>query len=112
MFLAGIDSYNDLHNYQLFRYKSLRSDIALLDILDEVKIRWPGIGTEKRFLGGFSGGGHFAHLFMYLSPEKLHAVSIGSPGSVTMLDESLNWPAGIKDVSEALEGTVVDTNKI
>jgi pimeloyl-ACP methyl ester carboxylesterase len=112
LFPAGIDSFDDLDNYKLLRYKSLRSDAALLDILDEVKIRWPGIATEKVFMVGFSGGGQFAHRFMYLYPEKLHAVSIGAPGQVTMLDEGLNWPAGIKDVAEVFEGAVIDESKI
>lgn len=112
LFPAGIDDFNDLDNYKLLRYKSLRCDTALLDMLDEVKFRWHGIATEKVFLVGFSGGGQFVHRFMYLYPERLHAVSIGSPGRVTVLDNGLNWPAGIKNVVELFDGTVIDKNKI
>ncbi|KAF2093501.1 poly hydrolase [Rhizodiscina lignyota] len=112
LFPGGIDSFNDLHNYKLLRYQSLRSDIAFLDILDEVKVRWPGIATEKVFLVGFSGGGTFAHRFMYLHPERLHAVSVGAPGQVTMLDDGVKWPNGIKDVAEVFHGAVIDKAKI
>ena len=112
LFPAGIDSFNDTNNYKLLRYKSLSSDKALLDILNEVKLRWPGIQTEKVFMIGFSGGGQFTHRFLYLYPERLHAVSVGAPGRATMLDEGLKWPEGIKDVSEVFDGAVVDKSKI
>jgi hypothetical protein len=108
LFPAGIDSYNDLDNYKLLRYKSMRSDLMLLAILDEVALRWPGIETEKVFLVGFSGGGQFVHRFMYLHAERLRAVSIGAPGKVTRLDEGLTWPNGIQDLEVAFgEGVLV-----
>lgn len=66
----------------------------------EVSQRWPGIATDKIFLVGFSGGGQFAQRFFYLYPERLYAVSIGAPGHMTRLDETLAWPQGIKDVQE------------
>ena len=113
LYPAGIDSYDDLDNYKLLRYKSLRSDIALLEILDEVAARWPGIATDKVFMMGFSGGGQFVHRFMYLHPERLHAVSIGAPGRVTYLDSELRWPKGIQDVEEMFgKGTVVEKTKV
>ncbi|TAQ84364.1 hypothetical protein B7494_g7320 [Chlorociboria aeruginascens] len=113
LYPAGIDSYNDLDSYKLLRYKSLRSDLALLDILEEVAVRWPGIATEKVFLMGFSGGGQFSHRFMYLFPERLHAVSVGAPGSVTLLDGESDWPTGIKNLEEVLgEGTKVERERI
>ena len=49
---------------------------------------------------GFSGGGQYAHRFLYLYPERLHAISVGAPGRVTELDENLPWPTGIKNVEE------------
>ncbi|KAE9367205.1 alpha/beta-hydrolase [Stipitochalara longipes BDJ] len=108
LFPAGIESYNDLDNYKLLKYKTMRADLMLLQILDEVALRWPGIDTEKVFMMGFSGGGQFAHRFMYLHADRLRAVSIGAPGMVTMLDERLKWPNGVKDLAEVFgEGTVV-----
>ena len=49
---------------------------------------------------GFSGGGQFAHRFLYLYPERIKAVSIGAPGTVTLLDASIDWPRGIKNTQE------------
>jgi pimeloyl-ACP methyl ester carboxylesterase len=77
----------------------------------EVQQRWPGIATEKVFLMGFSGGGQYAHRFLYLYPERLHAVSVGAPGRVTRLNETLAWPTGIKDVEEKF-GKKVEREKI
>ncbi|OOF94953.1 hypothetical protein ASPCADRAFT_208594 [Aspergillus carbonarius ITEM 5010] len=98
LFPANIDGPNDLDSYKVLRSAALRSDVALLAILDEVATVWPGIDTEKIFLMGFSGGGQFAHRFLYMHPERLAAVSVGAPGRVTMLDEGLAWPSGIADV--------------
>ena len=60
---------------------------------------------------GFSGGGQFAHRFFYLYPERLHAVSVGAPGRMTRLDNTLNWPQGIKDVHEKFDRDV-DISKL
>ncbi|OJZ90243.1 hypothetical protein ASPFODRAFT_414108 [Aspergillus luchuensis CBS 106.47] len=100
LFPANIDGPNDLDSYKVLRSATLRSDLALLAILDEVATVWPGIDTEKVFLAGFSGGGQFAHRFFYVHPERLAAVSVGAPGKVTMLDEQLAWPSGIGNFQE------------
>jgi poly(3-hydroxybutyrate) depolymerase len=89
----------------------VRYDLLLLALLDEITIRWPGIETAKILLNGFSGGGQFAHRFMYLHPERLLAVGVGSPGGVTALNFSQLWPAGVKDVGEIF-GQHVDVEKL
>ncbi|KAI0011897.1 alpha/beta-hydrolase [Xylariaceae sp. FL0662B] len=106
VFPAGIDGPNDSDSYKVLRSPSLRSDLGLLSILDQVAYRWPGIEIEKVFMMGFSGGGQFAHRFLYLYPERLAAVSIGAPGTITFLDSRQSWPAGIKDVKELFNKTV------
>ncbi|UKZ86521.1 uncharacterized protein TrAFT101_002346 [Trichoderma asperellum] len=111
LFPAGLDSSADLDSYKLLRSPTLRSDLALVDMLNEVAYRWPGIDTTKFFLMGYSGGAQFAHRFLYLYPERLAAVSIGAPGSVTILDHSTSWPTGIADVKE-LFGKRIDINLI
>ena len=63
-------------------------------------------------MAGFSGGGQFTNRLLYLHPERLDAVSTGAPGRVTMLDENLKWPAGIKDVFEVFDGVVINKSKI
>ena len=54
-----------------------------------------------------SGGGQFVNRFAYLHPESLWAVSIGAPGSVTLLDPSQDWWVGVRD-AEARFGKGVD----
>lgn len=98
LFPAGLDGPNDLDSYKTLSSASLRSDLALLSILDEVPQRWPNLDTRKIFMMGFSGGGQFVHRFLYLYPERLAAVSVGAPGRVTMLDQDKKWPAGVENV--------------
>ncbi|KAI1475626.1 alpha/beta-hydrolase [Daldinia eschscholtzii] len=106
LFPIGLDGPNDIDSYKTLKSKTLRSDLALLSMLDEVAIKWPAIETNKIFLMGFSGGGQFSHRFLYLYPERLAAVSIGAPGRTTSLDEEKNWPAGIKDTKATFGRTV------
>jgi poly(3-hydroxybutyrate) depolymerase len=98
LFPVGLDGPNDINSYQLLRSHTLQADAVLLSILDEIAHIWPGIETKKIFLMGFSGGGQFAHRFLYIHPERIAAISIGSPGSVTQLDQQL-WPKGVNDVA-------------
>ena len=100
LFPAGLDGYTDLDSYKLLKSETLHSDLVLLQILDEVAAKWPGIETKKFFLMGFSGGGQFVHRFAYLHPDRLYAISVGAPGRVTFLDKSMKWPHGIQDVGE------------
>ncbi|CAM1506001.1 Fc.00g116380.m01.CDS01 [Cosmosporella sp. VM-42] len=106
LFPTCLDGPNDLNSYKLLRSPSLRSDLAILSMLDEIAYQWPGIDTEKVFMMGFSGGGQFAHRFLYLYPERLSAVSIGAPGRVTLLDESQNWPVGVSNVDSLFGRTI------
>ena len=108
LFPAGINDPNDMQNYKMLLYEGIRYDLILLSIIDEVAARWPGIATEKFFLTGYSGGGQFALRFFYLHPTRLEAVSIGAPGIVTELDNTLKWPRGIKDVQSLFGGLSVD----
>ncbi|GAM91179.1 hypothetical protein ANO11243_092260 [Dothideomycetidae sp. 11243] len=100
LFPCGLDDPVDLDSYKVLSSKTLRSDLTLLSIIDEVAYKWPGIETTKFCLAGFSGGGQFTQRFLYLYPERLHAVSIGAPGRVTKLDPEQAWPAGIGDVEK------------
>ena len=60
---------------------------------------------------GYSGGGHFAHRFAILHPDRLWAASIGAPGSVTLLDPSRDWWVGIRDL-EARLGIAFDAQAL
>ncbi|KAJ9375272.1 hypothetical protein DTO282E5_256 [Paecilomyces variotii] len=106
LFPAGLDGPNDIDSYKKLSSSTLRSDLALLSMLDEVAHRWPGIRTDKVFLMGFSGGGQFAHRFLYLYPERLAAVSVGAPGRMTKLDGKKKWPAGVADVDSLFDRSI------
>ncbi|KAI0837278.1 alpha/beta-hydrolase [Hypoxylon sp. FL0890] len=106
LFPAGMDGPNDIDSYKELRSNTLRSDLGLLSVLDEVAYRWPGLETNKVFMMGFSGGGQFAQRFLYLYPERLAAISVGSPGRPTFLDDTQDWPSGVKDVETVFNRTV------
>jgi pimeloyl-ACP methyl ester carboxylesterase len=82
-FPAGIGDPNDLHNYKFIDYQGILFDLVLLAMFEKVAARWH-IRTDRFALHGFSGGGQFAHRFLLLHPDRLHGVSIGAPGRVTL----------------------------
>lgn len=98
-FPAGIIDPNDLHNFKFLEYRGIRFDLILLGMVEEVARKLP-IESEKFLLHGFSGGGQFAHRFLYAHPQRLLAVSIGAPGRMTLLDETTEWWLGTKNFAE------------
>jgi pimeloyl-ACP methyl ester carboxylesterase len=99
LFPAGLVDPDDLHNFKFIEYRGIRFDRALLDIVEEAGERF-NAATGRFFLQGFSGGGQFAHRFLYLHPERLAGVSIGAPGRITRLDPELPWWLGTGDFAE------------
>jgi dienelactone hydrolase len=83
--------------YKYLAEGDIRYDRLLLAMVAEVEARY-GFGFDRFCLFGFSGGGHFAHRFLYLHPERLRAVSIGAPGSVTLIDPKRDWWVGTRDM--------------
>lgn len=108
LFPAGIDDPDDVHNYKTIDAHGIRFDLVLLEILEQVRIRW-NARVDTVLLCGHSGGGQFAHRFLYLHPERLAAVAVSAPGSVTLLDHSLTWPAGTGDTRQRFGITVDPT---
>ncbi len=84
----------------------IRYDHILLAMVDEVGERL-GRTFADFMLFGFSGGGHFAHRFFYLHPQRLSAVSIGAPGAVTLIDDQRDYWVGTRDLA-ARFGTAID----
>ena len=66
-----------------------------------LRVALMGAALGRRFdkfnLFGFSGGGHFAHRFLYLWPDRLDAVSVGAPGSVTRIDDTRDFWLGTRN---------------
>lgn len=106
LFPAGLEGINDMDTYKVLRSESFRYDLALLDIVDEIAHRWPGVETSKFFMMGYSGGGQFGQRFLYLHPERLAGISIGAPGVLTSLDYEKDWPQGIANVEDLFNRTV------
>lgn len=99
LFPAGIGSPGELSNFKYIEYQGLRFDHLLLGIIDEVsETYW--LAKDRFLLYGFSGGGHFAHRFFYLHPNRLMGVSVGAPGIVTLLDFDHDWWVGVRDIEE------------
>ncbi|MDR1237858.1 MAG: alpha/beta hydrolase, partial [Propionibacteriaceae bacterium] len=97
LFPAGIGDPDDATNYHFVKYQDIRFDEILLAMIDEIAHRW-NIDSDRFFLHGNSGGGQFAHRFLYLHPDRLTAVSIGAPGRITLPTPELSWWHGVGDL--------------
>lgn len=96
--------------FKQLREGDIRYDDILLDMVAEVGEKFGR--TFKTFgLFGYSGGGQFVNRFAYLHPERLWAVSIGAPGSVTLLDPSQDWWVGVRN-AEARFGKRIDIDAL
>ncbi len=102
LFPGGITSPGDLSSYKLLRAGTLHYDAILLSMVDEVGTKY-GIDIRRFMLFGFSGGGHFAHRFFYLHPQRLAAVSIGAPGVVTLLDRERDFWVGVRNFESVFD---------
>lgn len=96
LFAAGMTAPKELSSYKFLRGGGISYDLALLDMVAEVAERYR-LRSERFFLHGFSGGGHFSHRFLYLHPERLLGVSIGAPGMVTLLDFEHDYWVGVRN---------------
>ncbi|HVV24344.1 MAG TPA: PHB depolymerase family esterase, partial [Pseudonocardiaceae bacterium] len=99
LFPAGIGKPRELHSFKFLEYQGIRFDEELLYMVDEVADGF-NVQRETFYLHGFSGGGQFAHRFFYAHPDRLAGVSIGAPGRITQLDDSLPWWLGTGNFRE------------
>jgi poly(3-hydroxybutyrate) depolymerase len=101
LFPAGVLGDGSLDGYKHVKEgkgpQTIRYDLILLAMVKEcaAALRMP---FDRFMLFGYSGGGQFVHRFFYLHPQRLSAVSIGAPGSVTRIDPELPWWLGIRDM--------------
>ncbi|HYE49892.1 MAG TPA: alpha/beta hydrolase [Azospirillaceae bacterium] len=101
LFPVGVGRPDDASGYKFLFLDGLRFDRVLLAMVEEVREKY-GVRPADFLLAGFSGGGQFAHRFLYCHPARLRAVSIGAPGVVTLLDEGLPWWVGVGGLAEAM----------
>jgi poly(3-hydroxybutyrate) depolymerase len=106
LFPIGVLGDGNRDGFKYMREGAIRYDEILLAMVDEVAETY-GLRFDRFALFGYSGGGHFAHRFLMLQPQRLWAVSIGAPGSVTLLDPSRDWWVGTRNMAE-LFGTAPD----
>lgn len=99
LFPCAIEEPGELHNYKIIQYRDIRFDLLLLDMIEEIAAVYR-LQTDKLLMHGFSGGGQFVHRFYYLHPERLLAVSIGAPGTVTLPNGDADWWVGTRRMEE------------
>lgn len=97
VFPVGVRGDGARSGYKYMAEGDIRYDQVLLAMVAEVAEKY-GQDWLRFAVFGYSGGGHFAHRFAILHPERLWAASIGAPGSVTLLDPTRDWWVGIRDL--------------
>lgn len=97
LFPVGVRGDGNRNGFKYMAEGDIRYDRVLLSMVAEVEARY-GLAFERFALFGYSGGGQFAHRFLYLHPHRLWAVSVGAPGSVTLPDPSRDWWVGVRDL--------------
>lgn len=100
VFPGGLVQRDDFNSYKLLSCDGIRYDQVLLNMVDEMKKRYPGVKTDKMFLFGHSGGGQYANRFLFVHPERLRAVSIGAPGRPTYLNKGEDYFWGVRDFKD------------
>ena len=110
LFPVGVRGDGNADGYKQLVEGQLRYDLLLLDMVKELG---EVLRTDfQRFqLFGFSGGGHFAHRFLYLHPNRLEAVSVGAPGGITRIDDTRDWWLGTRNLHQ-LFGRALDLEAI
>ncbi|EKF18315.1 hypothetical protein NA2_13000 [Nitratireductor pacificus pht-3B] len=101
LFPCGVEGPEDTESYKFCVTSDTRFDHVLLAMIDELNERLDGrVATGRFALFGYSGGGQFVHRFAYLHAHRLAALSIGAPGKVTLMDETLPWWKGLRGLAE------------
>jgi len=87
--------------YKRLQEGPLRYDRLLHAMIDQAAAEAgaPRACITRFWLHGYSGGGQFAHRYLWLWPERLHAVVVGAPGEVTLPDPHTAWWAGVADTA-------------
>jgi pimeloyl-ACP methyl ester carboxylesterase len=84
--------------FQMLGIGGERADQRLLDLVDEVADDL-AVPIDRFDLFGYSGGGQFAHRFLYVRPTRLRSVIVGAPGTVTLPSERDRWPVGVRGLA-------------
>jgi pimeloyl-ACP methyl ester carboxylesterase len=96
--------------FQMLGIGGERADLRLLDLVSEVSSEL-GLPREPFDLFGYSGGGQFAHRFLYVWPRRVRRVIVGAPGTVTAPSEQHRWPGGVRKLL-SIAGASFDIDEI
>lgn len=110
LFPAGICGDGNRDGYKHLIEGSIRYDEVLLDMVSDVGEAY-GRKFNRFAIFGYSGGGQFANRFALVHPERLWALSIGAPGSVTLIDSTRSWWVGMGGFRERF-GTDFDVEAL
>jgi pimeloyl-ACP methyl ester carboxylesterase len=102
LFPAGVLCDGNRDGFKHLREGTIRYDQLLLDMVEEVGAKY-GQRFEQFALAGYSGGGQYVNRFAFLHPQRLWALSIGAPGSVTLLDADRRWWVGTGGMQELFD---------
>lgn len=105
LFPAGPQGDGNRDGFKHLREADIRYDQILLSMVDEIATKF-GCDFSKFALFGYSGGGQFVNRFGLLHPERLWALSIGAPGSVTLIDFDQDWWVGVRDFEKRFGKTL------
>lgn len=105
LFPVGVYGNGYADGYKFLSEREVRYDQVLQQMVQEVYAACRcDLGAFHLY--GFSGGGQFAHRFLYLHPEQLRSVSIGAPGLVTKINDQNPWFFGTGGVDRTFEADV------
>lgn len=110
LFPVGVLGDGNRDGFKQIKEGELRYDHILLDMVDEVAAKFD-CDFSRFALFGYSGGGQYVNRFALLHPERLWALSIGAPGSVTLLDADRDWWVGVRDM-ESRFGKALDLDAL
>ncbi len=99
LFTGNVFDDGNNNGYKYIKEKDIRYDQLVINMVNQVAADY-GVNGDKFFMTGFSGGGQFCNRFMYLHPEKLKGISIGAPGSVTLLNDTDTWWVGVNGMKK------------
>lgn len=111
LFPIGVGRPDNTEGYKLVRWDGIEYDRIVLAMVEEAARVYP-VDTSRFLVHGYSGGGQFAHRFLYLHPERCLAVSAGAPGNVTLLDDSLPWWVGTGGMGKLVGRASIDLDAI
>ena len=91
--------------YKFLIEGELRYDLILNGLLEQAAQHF-ACTDPTVVMHGYSGGAQFVHRYLLLHADRLAAVSIASPGEVTLPDQGLDWWGGVRNAAAVFDRSV------